>query len=44
MPGESLTASLIADLAREVTTLGERIRGTGNYPITAKPSSRSALA
>jgi len=28
LPGETLTASLIADLAREVITLGERIRET----------------
>jgi len=28
LPGETLTASLIADLAREVITVGERIRDT----------------
>ena len=28
LPGEALTASLIAELAREVIALGERIRGT----------------
>jgi transposase len=30
LPGETLTASLIADLAKEVITLGERIRETDN--------------
>ena len=29
LPGETLTASLIADLAMEAIALGERIRGTG---------------